>query len=60
MKGGFISLGSAIEEAYTFDDCILTKTNCAYYIILKFRDEFIHKRISKKKFDEILSDVIKD
>ncbi len=54
MQGGFIDLGSSITEAYTFDDCILVKTTLSYYLILKFREGFIHKRISKKKFDEIL------
>lgn len=54
MKGGFITLGSAIIEAYTFDDCILAKTTISHYLILKFRNEFVHKRISKNKYLELI------
>jgi hypothetical protein len=53
MKGGFVGFGGQVIEAYTYDDCILIKTCKSFYIVLKFRDEFVRCRITRKRFDQI-------
>lgn len=54
MEGGYLDFGSAVQEGYTFDDCIAVKTVKSYYLVLKFRDSFIKVRIPKKKYNEII------
>jgi len=56
--GGFIEFPSNIEEAHSFDDCMLIKCSTYYYLMIPFRDGFLKHRIKKKKFFEIKNNIV--
>jgi hypothetical protein len=54
MEGGHIKLPSNVKEATTLEDCIAIECHGSYWMLLKWRNEIIKVRITKKKYHSLI------
>ena len=54
-QGGYLTFPSNVSEATTLEDCVLIDCQRTYWMIIRFREEFVKVRLTRKKYEELMN-----